>query len=308
MTSAAALSTDALELNRQGRLTDDQRKGWDGVERAFRSDFGFAALVCAFLGVGLLTGFLSNKADPTRILGGLGFLVAAGVLAYIAVFRSQPMAQDLREGRVASIEGAIGRERMAGSGGQPASHWLDVDGKRFACGLAAYEAAEQPGIVRLYYLPRSRKVVNFERLPDRPLPAGALDDPRAVLAQVAGALRSHDGTQRAEAMATMEAMKHEVAARATPPPADQRDARPLAEAIVGAWRGPVMDVTFAADGAASARMANGMSMAGRWSVDGDGKLHLDGMGQDVATEAWIAGDALTVLMDGHPMPFRRAAG
>ena len=142
---------------------------------AFRSDFGFAALACALLGVGLLTGFLSNKADPTRILGGLGFLVAAGMLAYVAVFRIQPLAQDLREGRVPSIEGAIGRERMAGSGAEPASHWLDVDGKRLACGLTAYEAAEQPGIVRLYDLARSRKVVNFERLPNRPLPAGAVN-------------------------------------------------------------------------------------------------------------------------------------
>ena len=66
-----------------------------------------------------------------------------------------------------------------------------------------------------------------------------------------------------------------------------------------------MDVTFSADGAASARMANGMSMAGRWSVDADGKLHLDGMGQDMVTDAWIVGDDLTVLMDGNAMPFRR---
>jgi hypothetical protein len=306
MTNIAALSADALEVNRQGRLTDDQRKGWAGAERAWRSDFGFAALVCAFLGLGLLTGFLSNKADPTRILGGLGLLVAAGVLGYVAVFLGQPLARDLRDGRVASIEGPIGRERMAGSGGQPASHWLDVDGKRFACGLDAYEAAEQPGIVRLYYLPRSRKAVNFERLPDRPLPAGAVNG--SLVASTARSALSLDRRTHDEALATMVAMEHAVTAPDLPPPDAPRDPRPLAEAIVGAWSSPAMSVMIDADGSARATMANGMSLAGRWSVDRDGKLRLDGMGDEMVTEARLAGDTLTVVMDGMPLSFRRSAG
>ncbi len=142
--------------------------------------------------------------------------------------------------------------------------------------------------------------MSLERLPDPPLPAGSLDDPSVAVAQVALAIGSHDRTQRAEAMATIAAMEAAIVERATPPPAERRDPRPLAEAIVGAWHGAAMNVTFSADGAATAAMANGMAVAGRWSVGGDGKLRLDGMGQDMATDAWIAGDALTVVMDGTP--------
>ncbi len=308
MTSQAAsdpFPADSLEANRSGRLTDAQRAGWTRVERSGRKSELVGAGLLAAVGVVLLT----SQGPASEALLRIGVVVACFVGAVFLLWRSvtgaDPLQQDLRAGRVESVEGALGRYHVEGRGGNPGLHYLEVDGRRLSCGLAAYNAASEPGIVRVYFLPRSKHVVNLERLPDRPLPAGALDDPKAVIGQVAGALRSHDGTQRAEAMATMEAMKNQVAALATPPPADQRDARPLAEAIVGAWHGPVMDITFSADGAASASMANGTSTAGRWSVGDDGKLHLDGMGQDLATEAWVAGDALTVLMGGHPMSFRR---
>jgi hypothetical protein len=78
--------------------------------------------------------------------------------------------------------------------------------------------------------------------------------------------------------------------------------------MVGSWHGPLMDVTFAGDGGATAATANGMRLAGRWSVDGDGKLHLTGMGEDMVTEALVTGDALSIVMNGERMAFRRVAG
>jgi hypothetical protein len=306
----AALDAGALEVNRGGRLTDAQRKGWAGAERNWSGTVGLMALVLAVAGVGLLVG-VGHTPLPTfvRLLAGVGCLVGAGVLVYVSVLGGGQLARDLRAGRVESVEGAVAKShQQVNAGAEPGVYYLEVAGRRLRCDTAAYDAAPEGGIVRVYFLPRSLKVVNLERLADRPLPAGALDDPSLAVAQVAQGPGSHDRTQQAEAMATIVAVKDAMEADATPPSADQRDARPLAEAIVGTWHGAAMKVAFSADGTATAAMANGMTQAGRWSVGGDGKLHLDGLGQDMATDAWVAGDTLTVAMDATPMSFRRVGG
>ena len=46
-----------------------------------------------------------------------------------------------------------------------------------------YRAAPDAGIVRLYYLPASRHVVNLERLPDRTLAEGAIASPLEAIAE-----------------------------------------------------------------------------------------------------------------------------
>jgi hypothetical protein len=307
MTTTPALADDVLEANRQGRLTDSQRKGWTGVERSWRSDFGFAAVFCAVLGVGLLSGFLSARGDSTRVIGGVGFVIAAGVFAYLALFRGRPLAQDLRAGRVEVVEGAIGRDRLAGTGSTPSRHWLEVGGQRYECGVAEYETAEQPGIARVYYLPRSRRVVNFERLPDRPLPPGALDDRAALDAAVRGA-RSHDAATRDEARATMAAIQHATFGPAAAQTDGAADGRPLAESIAGSWRSPLGEVVFAADGGARAQLANGVSLTGRWSAGPDGTLHLEGMGGQLVTDARVTGDTLSLTIDSTSVVFHRAGG
>ena len=246
MTSQAApdpFSADALDANRAGRLTDAQRTGWTGIERSWRKSELVIAGLLAAVGVVLLT----SHGPASELLFRTAVVVACFVGAVFFLWRSvtgaDNLEQDLRAGRVESVEGALGRSHVEGRSSGASLYYLEVGGKRLSCGLAAYNAASEPGIVRVYFLPRSHHLVNLERLADRPLPAGALDDPKAVIAQVAGGLRSHDGTQRAEAMATMEAMKHEVAARAIPPPADQRDAghsrRPSwAPGTVRSWTSP----------------------------------------------------------------------
>lgn len=306
----AALDSGALGVNRQGRITDAQRKGWAGAERNWSGTVSLMALVLALAGVALLVG--GGKTPlPTfaRLPAGVGCLVGAGVLAYLSLLGGGQLARDLRDGRVESAEGAVAKShQQVDAGADPGFYYLEVAGRRLRCDREAYDAAPEGGIVRVYFLPRSRKVVNLERLADRPLPAGALDDPSVAVAQVAQGLGSHDRTQQAEAMATIVAMKDAMEAGATTPSADQRDPRPLAEAIVGSWHGAAMKVAFSADGTATAAMANGMTQAGRWSVGGDGKLHLDGLGQDMATDAWVAGDVLTVVMGATPMTFRRVGG
>jgi hypothetical protein len=106
----------------------------------------------------------------------------------------------------------------------------------------------------------------------------------------------------------MEALKDAMLPPATPPPADRRDPRPLAEAIVGTWHWGLMRITFGADGGASATLPTGRSQSGRWSIGADGKLHVAEMGQDIATDAWVDGDTLTVVEDGQAIACRRVVG
>jgi hypothetical protein len=161
--------------------------------------------------------------------------------------------------------------------------------------------------MRLFVLPDSHEVVNFERLPDAPLPEGALDAPGQAISAIAADLRSHDQATRLQARATMEAMKDATIAPATPPPADQRDPRPLAEAIVGTWHLGPMAWTFAPDGTATGAMPSGHTEQGRWSVDGDGKLRMTGLGGEQDAEAWVAGDTLTVSLGSRAMHLQRSA-
>ncbi len=301
---------DALEVNRDGRLTDAQRTLWTRAERAWRKNELVGVLVFAAIGVVLLTASGPASATTTRLLAGVGALVVAGFFVYRSMPGVDPLEQDLRNGRVESVEGALGKRTHTTTvrGSTSASYYFDVAGRSFEVWSAAYRAAPEAGIVRVFFLPRSHKVVNLERLADRPLPAGALDSPMPAVATLATALGSHDPTQRAEAMATFEAMKDAMEQRATPPPADQRDQRPLAEAIVGTWHYGPMSWSFAADGTATGTLPNGRTQQGRWSVGTDGKLKMTGLGAEQDADAWIAGDTLTVVFGGRATDFQRAAG
>ena len=91
-----------------------------------------------------------------------------------------------------------------------------------------------------------------------------------------------------------------------PPPADQLDQRPLAQAIIGTWSSPLMTVSFAADGSATQTIAmTGKQSSGRWSVDAQGQLHAGLDSEDESANAWISGDTLTISMGGRSLAFQR---
>jgi hypothetical protein len=162
-------------------------------------------------------------------------------------------------------------------------------------------------MVRVYFLPRSRRVVNLERLADPPLPPGITS--RDVLATIGSALLSGNRRGINELRAQMapvadaaRAVRHEPVA---PPPLEARDPRPLDQAIVGTWRSALMSVVFERDGAVTATMFGGMQRNGRWSVDRAGRLVSDVTGQNEAADAWVAADQLTILADGSALTFTR---
>lgn len=312
--SSAPLSpfpADALAVNQGGRLTDQQRQSYHGTDRAFRKNELTGALVAIVIGVLLITAGGPNPNAWVRPVGAVVAFVIAGFLLVRATIAGDPLSRDLSSGAVEAVEGAILKNSRTTGGGKSSSEsfYLHVAGKNFEVDRSVYQAAPEAGYVRIYFLPRSKTVVNLEQLPNPPLPAGAGSSPTAFVQASVTALRSHDLTQEAEAMAQMAAMKasfdQERQAAATPPPAGTLDPRALAEAIVGTWQTGPMQVTFAADGTLATVLPGGLGQPGHWSVDAAGQLHAQFGGRDQVGEAWVAGDTLTIKEDGRGRQFQR---
>lgn len=306
------LHPDFLEANRAGHLGDVQLERLRAYDRdPARSNLRFAALLVV-VAVVLFASHSPGRNAWARPFLGAAALAGAGWLLLRSRGIGGRLAHDLDAGRVESAEGAILKDRSSvGGGGRSATvYTLEVGGQRFSVARGTYDAAPEGGIVRLYYLPRSRHVVNLERLPDRPLPEGALQSPLDMLKSVGPALLARDHTARAEARATLAAMESAMelqrTAQATPPPAAARDPRPLAEAILGRWHTGPFDLEFAADGSLAAKLLGEPERRARWSVEADGRLRSDATGQEQVGEAWVVGDTLTIVADGQALTFRRA--
>jgi hypothetical protein len=134
----------------------------------------------------------------------------------------------------------------------------------------------------------------------------------ATIAALAPQLLTGDGAERLEARATLQslagALGAERGAAAVPPPADQRDPRPLAQAIVGSWQAGPMALTFGSDGTLRAVLPGARAGDGHWSVDPSGELRADVLGQVETSQAWIVGDTLTLSVAGRAMSFQRTSG
>lgn len=104
----------------------------------------------------------------------------------IALRRLHPLARDLKAGYVASVEGAV-RKRLgvdlhplvvAPDSTAPTAFriWVANRGlgnQEFQTSQDVYDVVPEAGQVRLFYLPRSRWVVNIEPLADSPVDASS---------------------------------------------------------------------------------------------------------------------------------------
>lgn len=303
-----------IEANRAGRLTDNQRRYLKADARSFSRSMLTGAVLAAAIG-GLLA--TANGPAPNawaRPVASAAFLLGA-VACLLLAFRPNPEAGDASAGRVETVEGAVGKRTISSSSGNSSStsYFLEVGEKRYGVGSAEYRAAPDAGWIRLYLTPRSHRVVNFEQLPDKVVPDVASLTPQAVLGQMGRAFLSRDQETRNETKAEMEAMAHSFKAQmgvtvapAAPPPADQLDPRPLAQAILGTWQMGPMSVTFMPDGTMVATFMGGRQRQGRWSIGPDGKLRADATGSPEPVDAWIAGDTLTIAQQGEAAAFHRA--
>jgi hypothetical protein len=301
----------ALEANKNGQLTDEQRKGLRAGSRSVRKGELTAALFAAFFGVFLFIAVRPSSPVLVRVVIPIGCLALAGFLLLRALTGEDRLTRDLRDPRVESLEGPISRNVVMTNSTSASNddYYLTVAGQRFKVGPHSYRAAPDAGYVRIYFLPISRHVVNLEHLPDRSLPEGTT--PRTMLQDLKQAMHSHDRAQidevRAEMAGTEHALNAAISHDVAPPPEESRDQRPLAEALSGTWSNGPVTVTFGEDGAFSITMLGANERDGRWSVDGDGKLVADFDGRQQATDAWIVGDQLTVSLSGEAITLKRVA-
>jgi len=302
---AEPFPTDSLDANRANRLSAEQRTWLRSLAKGSRSNMMSFAGIAAVLAVILF--FFADKGGVERILLALALLIVAAFFFVRAFTGADPLDADLREGYVESVEGAISKRRVS-TGGRSSSvtHWIDVEHKQMRAFRDQYDAAPDAGYVRVYYVPHSMRVVNLERLPD---PVGATDairSPQDALKLAAKSVFSFDEVKGAEARAQLAAMGHAMQPGARPP-ASELDSRPLAEAIVGRWTNGLITVEFKQDGSVVMSLPGGMQREAQWSVDGQGRLVANVMGdKPEAGEAWIAGDQLSVTLGGDGVVLKRA--
>lgn len=299
-----ALVSDAVVDNRAGRLTPQQHDGLRSMSRGWRkAELQFAGV---FAVIGLLVWFAAGPARYATIkpIVGVAFLILAGTLVAVSFLGADPVTRDLRAGRVLSADGAIRKwtETTRGRSSSTTSHYAEAGNVAVEVGRQAYEALPDAGIVRLFYLPNSRRLVNFEQLADRPLPDGALKNPRVALNDaVAGIFGSADA--RAELAAIGHAMQAQFETGDTPLP--NGDSRPLEQALPGTWSNAMLSITFGSDGIIAATLPGGIKRQGRWSVDSAGHLVSDVTGAEGTVDASVHGDTLTVALEGQQVALRR---
>jgi hypothetical protein len=98
-------------------------------------------------------------------------LLTGAILLWRALIGGDRFTTDVRRGEVASVDGALRKRAVHLSAAQGASprpeYYFDVAGLTSqVMWESAFEAAPRAGYVRVFYLPRSHKAVNLERLPD----------------------------------------------------------------------------------------------------------------------------------------------
>ena len=316
----------ALDANRSGRLTPDQSASYRGEAASDRKNLLIAGLVVAGLGAAVVFGALTGRAPGGRLesfLVGAALLAVGVVVAFFGGIRgSQAKAAAVGAGRVASVEGPIRRDRRDrrdGMFGDDSSHIspgneyeysLLVGDRSFSVSLEQWEAAPEDGIVRVYLLGDSDRIVNLERIADAPPP----QVPGFVRAVLGLAATSPDPERAAEARAFLQQADALTgvavvtnspagAAAASSGAPSGAPAVPLEQAIFGTWRSDLASITyeFRADGSVSASSVRHGAREQRWSLAGPGTIHLD----DSTPHAAVDGDVLSLREPPRFLTFHR---
>jgi hypothetical protein len=299
---------EALPENRSGHLTGDQAQRFERMVGLRRKSARSLAVPVGAIGALLLILSGPPATAVKRHLAGWGFVVAA--LLILAAPSFDPLLADVREGRVDTVDGAIGKRRVQSMGRMNRTrYYLIIAGKQLQTYLSAYEAAPDAGYVRAFYLRRTRRLVNLERLPNPPAPSSP-GEFRDMMGRMARAFVTGDRVALAEARASgaglIDAVQESRAATSDAPGA--RGGSVLErEALVGRWTNPLATVTLAENGTATVMTIAGATQTGRWSVDGQGRLLTDVTGRMEPTEAQLEGDRLIVQLEGRRLTFTRAS-
>jgi hypothetical protein len=309
-----AFRPDALEANKAGRLTDAQVQELRARSSSTRRELLVLAAGFAVIGVVVLTAAGPVAGTAVRLVAGIGGLLVAVALAYAGLPFGSALARELRDPRVETVEGAVLRDQRVTYGTQTSLHTYTVTlaHRTYKVGRALFDATPEGGHVRLYVLPRSHTVVNLERLADQPLPEGAIGSPETIPA-IGHEMRSGDTDRQAEGLAELAALDHalkpETRQGVHAPPVEERDPRPLAESILGAWEMAHRRFEFADGGGLTVTAPSGRTADGHWSVDESGSLHLRiGDAPDSRCQAWVANETLSIAERGETTVFHRIPG
>jgi hypothetical protein len=304
---ASPFSQSALATNQSGRLTDEQAQRWAAIAKGRRQSVRGAALPFAAIGALLLFANFPSANATARTNGGIVFFGIAAILVVAA--NLEPVNADVREGRVESVEGAISKSYRYFR--RSRTYLLHVGGRRLqTLGRLSYDAAPDAGFVRVYYFPRSQRVVNLEQLADPPIPTGS-GAAQELVQDFARAVLTRDRTTIAEASARVAALKHVIEGpppRASAAGSDRSPSRLRAEELYGTWTNPVLTLTFMENGIATLTMAfGGTRRDGHWSVDANGRLLTDATGSLEPLDATLNGNQLTIVIEGQRMAFTRTS-
>jgi len=302
-----AFPAEALAENRSGRLTENQATRFQRMVSGRRkSTRGLAMPVGAIRALLLILNGPAATAVK-RQLAGWGFVTAAAMILAAPAF--DPLAADVRGGRVETVQGAVGKRRVQSTGRTGSTrYYLNVAGRQLQTYSSAYDAAPDAGYVRAYYLPRTRRLVNLERLPNPPPPSGP-GEARDMFGQMARAFVTRDpvafAKSRANAAGLIDAAR-ESAVEPSDAPSGHRAGGLVRQALVGQWTHPLVTVTLAEDGTATVTTMMGATQSGHWSVDGHGRLLTDATGTMEPTDAALDDGRLTIQLEGRRLTFTRA--
>jgi hypothetical protein len=289
----------ALAANRSGRLTPDQTALYREEAASDRRNLLMAGLVIAALGTAVVFGSITGRITSGRleslVVGAALLAVGVAVAWFGGIRGSRAKAAAAGAGRVASLDGPIRRERrdrrdeaFGDSGhispGNEYAYYLLVGDRSFSVSRDQWDAAPQEGVVRVYLLGESDRIVNLERIADAPPP----QVPGLVRAALEIASSSPDPARAEEARAVAGGLSGEHAGGLSGAPAGAANgepavgavagdpsgapAVPLEQAILGTWQSDLAGMTyeFRADGSASAGSARHGAREQRRSRDDPG--------------------------------------
>jgi hypothetical protein len=226
---------------------------------------------------------------------------------------------DLKSGAVATVEGALRKKKPINLSQSPesagAQHYaLEVGGEDYEVpSRRVWDEIPPMGWARLYYLPRSRVVVNLELLPDHDVETspqdvvGTLRD--AIGSALSPGLTKRSRIRRAERAAHAQAVVRSAfkgTPEISPDPTMPETAAPAD--LVGSWTSMFFNVEVRGDGTLTIENAQGVHQPGRWMVDADGQLHVcldGGDSDDLVTPFTVSEDRLNLQFAGQEMTLER---
>ncbi|HEX8968314.1 MAG TPA: hypothetical protein VF937_10560, partial [Chloroflexota bacterium] len=146
-----ALGPEALDMNRSGRLSDEQRGALRGRSWSLRkSELNLAVIVTI---IGLVVWLAPGPARYATLkpLFGVAALIVAAFLLWRALTGVDSLTEDVRAGEVRSVDGAIAKHVVSTSGRTSGTtrHYFDVAGQRLHVDSANwYRLAPDAGWVR----------------------------------------------------------------------------------------------------------------------------------------------------------------